>query len=76
VDINYILDERMRELGVEEKHRLTLARLGLVYERTVNVAHNPVAANIQSYNNLWPIPQAEIERNKDAKLEQNPGYIK
>ncbi len=76
VDINYILDERMRELGVEEKRRLTLARLGLVYERTVNVAHSPVAANIQPYSNLWPIPQAEIERNKDAKLEQNPGYNK
>ncbi|GGB23629.1 RagB/SusD family nutrient uptake outer membrane protein [Mucilaginibacter rubeus] len=74
VNINYILDERMRELGVEEKRRLTLARLNLVYDRTVNVAHNPVAANIKPTNNLWPIPQSEIERNKDAKLIQNPGY--
>ncbi|MES2276552.1 MAG: RagB/SusD family nutrient uptake outer membrane protein [Bacteroidota bacterium] len=26
--------------------------------------------------NLWPIPADEIERNKDEKLMQNPGYIK
>ncbi len=74
VNINYILDERMRELGVEEKRRLTLARLGLVYDRTVNVAKSPVANNLKQTNNLWPIPQAEIDRNKDARLEQNTGY--
>lgn len=74
VTINYILDERMRELGIEEKRRLTLSRLNMVYERTVNIAKNPLAANIQPFNNLWPIPQREIERNKDAILTQNPGY--
>jgi starch-binding outer membrane protein, SusD/RagB family len=73
VDINYILDERMRELGIEEKRRLTLARLGMVYSRTV--AHNPYNADdIMDYNNLFPIPYSEIERNTQAKLEQNPGY--
>lgn len=74
ITINYILDERMRKLGIEEKRRLTLSRLNMVYERTVNIAKNPLAANIQSFNNLWPIPQREIERNKDAILTQNPGY--
>jgi hypothetical protein len=59
---------------VEEKRRLTLARLGLVYDRTVNVAKSPVANNLKQTNNLWPIPQAEIDRNKDARLEQNTGY--
>jgi hypothetical protein len=24
--------------------------------------------------NLWPIPQQEIERNRDVKMDQNPGY--
>jgi hypothetical protein len=24
--------------------------------------------------NLWPIPQSVIDINKDAKLEQNPGW--
>lgn len=73
VDIDYILDERMRELGVEEKRRLTLMRLGLLYDRVK--AHNPYHADdvLPKYN-LWPIPAAEIERNIDAVLEQNPGY--
>jgi hypothetical protein len=64
----------MRELGVEEKRRLTLARLGVVYDRTVTVAKNPLVNNMKASNNLWPIPQAEIDRNKDARLEQNTGY--
>lgn len=73
VDINYILDERMRELGVEEKRRLTLMRLGLLYDRVKD--HNPYYADeILPKYNLWPIPAAEIERNIDAELEQNPGY--
>ena len=73
VDIDYILDERMRELGVEEKRRLTLMRLGLLYDRVK--AHNPYYADeILPKYNLWPIPAEEIERNIDADLEQNPGY--
>ncbi len=73
VDIDYILDERMRELGVEEKRRLTLMRLGLLYDRVKE--YNPYYADevLPKYN-LWPIPAAEIERNIDADLEQNPGY--
>lgn len=73
VDIDYILDERMRELGIEEKRRLTLMRLGKIYDRIKKC--NPYYATevLETYN-LWPIPSAEIERNKDAVLEQNPGY--
>src|SRR3546814_14907128 len=33
VDVDYILDERAREVVVEEPRRLTLARLGLLDER-------------------------------------------
>lgn len=79
VDIDYILDERMRELGVEEKRRLTLNRLGLLYDRTSRFCNgNPVATNfgcdVQPYHNLFPIPFSEIESNTGATLEQNPGY--
>ena len=79
VDIDYILDERMRELGVEEKRRLTLNRLGLLYDRTSRYCNgNPVATNfgcdVQPYHNLFPIPFNEIESNTGAALEQNPGY--
>jgi hypothetical protein len=73
VDIDYILDERMRELGIEEKRRLTLSRLGLVYERVKST--NPYNADdIQPFNNLFPIPYGEIEKNTGAVLEQNPNY--
>ena len=72
VTIDYILDERMRELGVEEKRRLTLMRLGLLFKQVK--AHNPYYSDIQERHNLFPIPFNEIERNRDAVLEQNPGY--
>jgi hypothetical protein len=48
-------------------------RLGKLYDRIIMC--NPVyAATIQQKHNLWPIPQGQIERNREAKLEQNPGY--
>jgi hypothetical protein len=72
VTIDYILDERMRELGVEEKRRLTLMRLGKWYDRVSRL--NPYYSDALPKYNLWPIPAAEIERNAGAKLEQNPGY--
>ncbi|WP_412468304.1 RagB/SusD family nutrient uptake outer membrane protein [Pedobacter sp. KLB.chiD] len=72
VNIDYILDERMRELGSEEKRRITLMRLGLVYDRVKKC--NPYYNDILTTYNLWPIPASEIERNNGAKLEQNPGY--
>jgi hypothetical protein len=73
VDIDYILDERMRELGVEEKRMLTLCRLEKFYDRVVKC--NPFyASQMKPHFNLWPIPFSEIERNRSVKLEQNPGY--
>lgn len=81
IDMNYILDERMRELGVEEKRRLTLMRTGLLYDRVMRC--NPYYADpetngdgvgMQEHYNLWPIPQSAIEANIGAKLEQNPEY--
>ena len=81
IDIDYILDERMRELGVEEKRRLTLMRTGTLYDRVMKC--NPFYADpetngdgigMQRHYNLWPIPQSVIEANSDAVLEQNPGY--
>ena len=73
VTIDFILDERLRELGIEEKRRLTLSRMGKLYERTVkyNVYNAP---NIREHHQLYPIPQSEIDANVGAVLEQNPGY--
>lgn len=73
VNIDYILDERMREFGVEEKRMLTLMRLGKLVDR-VRKCNPFYAAGMKDHFNLWPIPQGEIERNRGAVLEQNPGY--
>lgn len=72
VNIDYILDERLRELGYEEKRRLTLMRLGLWYDRVKRF--NPYYSDALPTYNLWPIPQSEIERNNTGTLTQNPGY--
>lgn len=73
VDIDLILDERMRELGGEEKRMLTLMRLGKWYDRIMKCSPFYAQSASPTYN-LWPIPQSEIERNRGAVLEQNPGY--
>lgn len=73
IDINYILDERARELVGEEPRRLTLARLGLLYKR-VKKYNSVSASTVQPYNNLLPIPQNTIDANSGADFPQNPGY--
>ena len=73
VTIDFILDERIRELGIEEKRMFTLMRLNKWYDRVIKC--NPFYASAANTKyNLWPIPQAEIERNRGAVLAQNPGY--
>jgi starch-binding outer membrane protein, SusD/RagB family len=78
VDIDYILDERARELYFEDMRLLTLMRLGKWIDRVK--LHDPMHnGKYESYAineriQLWPIPQSEIERNTEAVLEQNPGY--
>ena len=76
VTIDYILDERARELYTEEWRMLTLMRLGKLVERVREYNNNPgnPGLSIQDYQNLWPIPQTEIDLNTGAVLEQNPGY--
>ena len=73
VNIDYILDERIREFGFEEKRIFTLMRTGKWLDRVAKC--NPFyASQVKATYNLWPIPQSEIDRNRGAKLEQNPGY--
>jgi hypothetical protein len=83
VDIDYLLDERLRELTYEELRMCTLCRMGKQVERTRKYNYTHVSStgpaessgmSIQDYHNRWPIPFAEIERNIDAVIEQNPGY--
>jgi len=72
VDIDYILDERMRELCFEEYRMVTLRRLGKLVERANK--YNP-PMQLEEYQNLYPIPYSEIEKNTGAVLEQNDGYF-
>lgn len=73
LSIDYILDERARELLVEEPRRRTLTRMGKLVER-VKKYNFRSAASIQPYHELFPIPQKAIDANINAKLEQNTGY--
>lgn len=73
VTLDFILDERARELQQEEERRYTLLRTGKWLERTRK--HNPLAGrNIQPHNVLLPVPQAVIDANLGREMEQNPGY--
>ncbi|MCG6187363.1 RagB/SusD family nutrient uptake outer membrane protein [Maribellus maritimus] len=71
VDIDYILDERARELAFEENRLQTLCRLGKLVER--NRLYNTLF-DLYDHQNLWPIPYSEIQKNTEAELTQNPGY--
>ncbi len=76
VDLDYILDERIRELYAEEMRMITLLRTGKLVDRTQRFNDNPMlpGANIQEHNKLWPIPQSQIDLNLGVNFPQNPGY--
>lgn len=77
ITLNFILDERARELLGEENRRETLMRTGTLVKRAMqlnaNDAQHPISG-LTNTNLLLPIPLSEIQLNKDAVLEQNPGY--
>ena len=75
VTLDYILDERARELLVEEPRRKTLARMGKLVERTCKYnIRKTTRETIQDYHQWFPIPQSAIDANKGAELGQNFGY--
>ena len=82
MNIDFLLDERIRELVGEENRRYTLCRTGKLAER-VKMMMDKWAEGTESKmitgfdaskHTLLPIPLSEIQLNKDADLEQNPGY--
>lgn len=80
VTIDYILDERARELYGEERRWNTLLRIGgnIPNDRIINHALWIVSYNAWSGtlgpDFLFPIPQSVIDSNLDAVIEQNPGW--
>ena len=79
ISLAFILDERARELFMEERRGCTLLRMqGSVMEDQLR-AHAYYIADYPTYTGtiewkLFPIPQKAIDANIDAKLEQNPGW--
>jgi len=75
LNVDFVMDEREREMLGEQSRWFDLARWGNIIERVK--AHNPQAApNIKAHHVLRPIPQTQIDRvegGKDA-FPQNPGY--
>ncbi len=87
VNIQFILDERARELYGEERRWATLLRMGEDGIKSVN-AHafciveqefwkglfSPTYPQGISGWTLFPIPQSVIDTNTGAVIEQNPGW--
>ena len=72
VTLDFILDERTRELYGEYKRWLDLTRTGKLLERVRK--YNPEAApNIDEHHVLRPIPTDQILRTAGG-YGQNPGY--
>lgn len=73
VDLDYILDERTRELTFDEQRHITLRRVGKFRERVQRYNWQAGPTYLPKHD-LFPIPQVEIEANTGAVLAQNPGY--
>ncbi|NSL88745.1 RagB/SusD family nutrient uptake outer membrane protein [Chitinophaga sp. Mgbs1] len=72
IDIDFILDERGRELVGEQLTWFDLKRTGKLLERVKK--HNMQATtSIQSFHLRRPIPQDQIDRSS-TPFWQNPGY--
>ncbi|MBO0359167.1 RagB/SusD family nutrient uptake outer membrane protein [Hymenobacter sp. BT186] len=86
VTLDFILDERMRELCGEFTRWYDLKRTGQLLTRIRNTNITPAvrnqgggvygsnaAVNIRDFHVLRPIPQTEIDRTSGL-ITQNPGY--
>jgi hypothetical protein len=73
VTMDFILDERSRELVTEEHRRYTLLRTGTFLDRVKR--YNPITAPVvTARDTLLPIPQDVIDANSGKPMPQNPGF--
>jgi len=72
LSIDFILDERARELTGEVTRWFDLKRTGKLLDR-VKLYNSEAKNNIQSYHLLRPIPNQEILLSTGS-MKQNPGY--
>lgn len=73
VNLNFILDERSRELFSEEHRRYTLIRTGTWFARTQQY-NKYTGPKIILRDTLLPIPQSVIDANLTSPMRQNDGY--
>lgn len=73
VDIDFILDERSRELLMEEQRRWSLLRTGKLVERVRKYNHNG-GQHIAERDTIFPLPQSVIDANITHDMEQNEGW--
>ncbi|GAA4397141.1 RagB/SusD family nutrient uptake outer membrane protein [Nibrella viscosa] len=74
VTIDFILDERARELAGEQLRWFDLKRTGKLLERIRAYAPDN-AVNLQDYHVLRPIPQTQLDAvTNKAEFTQNQGY--
>lgn len=71
--MDFLLDERIRELVGEECRRFTLIRTNKLLER-VRKYNDALKDKINEHDLLWPIPQSIRDANRDVDFPQNPGY--
>ena len=88
--IDFILDERSRELITEEQRRETLIRLSQENGGDERLASNIFKSRVRAHNEvsgrevrgmhddvtpvLFPLPQEFINSNTGRTIQQNPGY--
>ncbi|HBE39794.1 MAG TPA: RagB/SusD family nutrient uptake outer membrane protein, partial [Bacteroidales bacterium] len=73
VTLDFILDERSREVFIEEERRFTLLRTRKFLERTA--LYNKCGGELLSgRDTLFPIPQTVIDANLTKPMPQNPGW--
>jgi starch-binding outer membrane protein, SusD/RagB family len=73
--MEFLMEERGRELVGEQSRWMDLKRWGKLVERVK--LHNPQAAsNVKEIHNLRPIPQKQIDLSEggNTAFPQNPGY--
>ena len=75
VNIDFILDERAREMAGEYNRWMDLKRTGKLIERTLK--YNNLAAKVNKMDShilVRPIPQALIDQTTGGNFKQNTGY--